>query len=42
MLRFVKNPLFENNEQQNETAFAAFKEQLKSWIREGVNTGRDE
>ena len=42
VLRFVKNPLFENNEQQNETAFAAFKEQLKSWIREGVNTGRDE
>lgn len=36
VLRFVKNPLFENHHQQNEAAFAEFKKQLMGWIREGV------
>ena len=38
VLRFVKNPLFESEEQQSETAFAEFKKQLVGWIREGVDT----
>lgn len=38
VLRFVKNPLFENQEQQSEAAFVQFKKQLMGWIREGVST----
>ena len=38
VLRFVKNPLFESQHQNNEAAFAEFKKQLMGWIREGVNT----
>lgn len=38
VLRFVKNPLFENQEQQGEAAFAQFKKRLMSWIREGATT----
>ena len=38
VLRFVKNPLFENKEQESEAAFAAFKKQLMGWIRAGEGT----
>ena len=35
VLRFVKNPLFESQEQHSEATFAQFKKQLMGWIREG-------
>lgn len=36
VLRFVKNPLFENRD-YNEADFVAFKKQLLVWIREGIS-----
>ena len=36
VLRFVKNPIFEDQD-YNEADFVAFKKQLMIWIREGVN-----
>ena len=41
VLRFVKNPLFDSDEQQSEAAFAAFKKQLMGWINEGINTNNN-
>lgn len=40
VLRFVKNPLFENREQQSEADFAEFKKNLMCWIREGDSNNR--
>ena len=37
VFRFVDNPIFEKQEQQNEAAFAAFRNQLMGWIREEAN-----
>lgn len=42
VFRFVDNPIFEKQEQQNEAAFAAFRNQLMGWIREEANTYKDE
>lgn len=36
VLRLVHNPIFESDEDQNEAAFAAFKNQLMDWIRDGA------
>ena len=36
VLRFVENPMFEN-QQYEETDFVAFKNQLKSWIVKGIS-----
>ena len=37
VLRYVDNPIFESDEQQDETAFAEFKKELMGWIHEGDN-----
>lgn len=42
VFRFVDNPIFEKQEQQNEAAFAAFRNQLMGWIREEANKYKNE
>ena len=42
VFRFVDNPIFEKQEQQNEAAFAAFRNQLLGWIREEANKYKNE
>ena len=42
VLRFVKNPLFESPQQQNEADFNQFKRQLTAWIREGKENSYSE
>ena len=42
VFRFVDNPIFEKEEQQNEAAFAAFRNQLMGWIREEANKYENE
>lgn len=37
VLRYVDNPIFDSDEQQDETAFAEFKKELMGWIHEGDN-----
>lgn len=37
VFRFVDNPIFEKQGQQNEATFAAFRNQLMGWIREEAN-----
>lgn len=40
VLKFVRNPLFQNQEAQSEVAFAKFKKQLLGWIRKGVDASK--
>ena len=42
VFRFVDNPIFEKQEQQNEAAFAAFRNKLMGWIREEANKHKNE
>lgn len=42
VFRFVENPIFEKEEQHNEAAFVAFRNQLMRWIREEANKYKNE